>query len=116
MRHRRQKKTLDRTAAPRQLMLRNLATSLILYERVTTTDARAKAIRALVERVITVGQRGDLTSRRRLRAVLPVRSAVDKVLEELRPRYQGRRGGYSRIVKLGRRQGDAAAMVRLELL
>lgn len=97
-------------------MLRNLASSLILYERVTTTAARAKAVRQILERTITVGRPGDLTARRRLMATLLVKSAVAKVIEELGPRYQQRRGGYSRTTKLGRRQGDAAEMVRLELV
>ena len=116
MRHRHKGKTLDRKAQPRRLMLRNLAASVILYEQVTTTPARAKAVQGIVERAITVGRTGSLIARRRLLSVLPVPSAVAKVIEELSPRYRERAGGYSRIVKLGRRQGDAAEVVRLELI
>ena len=116
MRHRHKGKTLDRKAQPRNLMLRNLAASVILYEHVTTTTARAKVVRGMVDRAITLGRRGDLLARRQLLRALPVRNAVAKVLEELGPRYQERRGGYTRITKLTRRLGDGAEVVRLELI
>jgi len=116
MRHRHKGTTLDRQAQPRSLMLRNLAASVILYEKVTTTPARAKAVKSIVERAITVGRRGDLLARRRLLQVLPVRSAVVKVLEELGPRYKERPGGYTRTTRLTRRPGDGAEIVVLELV
>lgn len=116
MRHRHKGKTLDRKAQPRNLMLRNLACSVLLYEQVTTTKAKARAVQSIVEKAITVGKAGSLTARRRLVEVLPTKNAVAKVLEELAPKYSTRTGGYSRIVNLGRRQGDAAEMVRIELI
>jgi large subunit ribosomal protein L17 len=116
MRHRHKGKTLDRARQPRRLMLRNLAASVILYEKVTTTPARAKAVQPIVERAVTLGRRGGLVARRRLQQVLPVRSAVAKTVEVLGARYQGRSGGYTRVVRLGRRRGDGAEVVRLELV
>lgn len=116
MRHRHKGKTLDRASQPRSLMLRNLAASVLLYERVTTTVGRGKAVRSMVERAITLGKAGTLTSRRSLLRVLPVKNAVSKVMEDLGPRYKDRNGGYTRIVKLPRRQGDAAERVRIELV
>ncbi len=116
MRHRKVGKTLDRKAQPRSLMLRNLAASVLLYEQVTTTDARAKAVRSVVEHMITIGRSGGLKARRELSAVLPVKKAVVKVMEELGPRYKDRQGGYCRVTKLPARRGDAAKLVRLELV
>lgn len=116
MRHRKKKTILDRQAQARGLMLRNLAASLILYEKVKTTDARAKAVKNIVDRAIVIGRVGDLNARRRLLKILPVKNAVIKVIEDLAPRYKNRTGGYSRIVKLFPRQGDAAKMVHIELV
>ncbi|OGL87217.1 50S ribosomal protein L17 [Candidatus Uhrbacteria bacterium RIFCSPLOWO2_02_FULL_48_12] len=116
MRHRHKGKTLDRKAQPRNLMLRNLASSLILYEKVTTTTARAKAVKSMVERLISLGRKGDLAARRELLRILPVKNAAAKVVEDLGPRYKNRTGGYSRIIKLSRRLGDNAKTVRLELI
>lgn len=116
MRHRHKGKTLDRKAQPRNLMLRNLASSLILYEKVTTTDARAKSVKSLVERLISLGRKGDLAARRELLRVLPVKNSVIKIIEDLGPRYKNRAGGYIRITKLSRRLGDNAKTMRLELI
>ncbi len=116
MRHRQKGKTLDRASQPRALMLRNLAASVLLYEKVTTTNARGKAVRSIVERAITVGKVGTISSRRKLLQVLPVKNAVVKVMEDLAPRYKDRKGGYTRIIKLPRRLGDAAERVRIELV
>lgn len=116
MRHRHKNKTLDRARQPRALMLRNLASSVLLYEHVTTTIARGKAVRQLVEHAITVGKDGTLKSRRELLRVLPVKNAVSKVMEDLGPRYKERTSGFTRITHLPRRQGDAAEMVRIELV
>lgn len=113
MQHRKHKFTLDRTAAGRRRLLRNLAASVILYEQVTTTDARAKAVRPIVERLVTLGRLNDLATRRRLLAYLPVKNATKKVLEVLGPRYRDRHGGYLRITKLGTRPGDGAAQVQI---
>ncbi|MGI5826992.1 MAG: 50S ribosomal protein L17 [Patescibacteria group bacterium] len=116
MRHRNKNKILDRKRGPRQLMLRNLASSLIMYEKVQTTKAKAVAVRPLVEKMITVSKAQDLTARRTLASFLLHEKAVLKTLEVLAPRYAERAGGYTRMVKLGNRQGDGAEMVQLELV
>jgi len=116
MRHRVKKKTLDRKKAPREMMLRNLASSILIYEKVKTTEAKAKVVRSWVERAITVAKKGDLTSRRTLIATLPQKMAVKKSMEVLGARYKERVGGYTRIIKLGARQGDGAKMVQIELV
>jgi large subunit ribosomal protein L17 len=116
MKHNRKRVTLDRKNGPRKALLRNLATSVILYERVNTTLAKAKAVKPIVERLITIGREKSLTSRRRLLSVLMGESAVNKVLEELGPRYAKRPGGYTRIIKLGQRQGDGAEIAQLQLI
>lgn len=116
MRHRNKNKILDRQKAPRELMLRNLASSIILYEKVETTKAKAAAVRSLVERVITASRAGDLNARRGLAKVLLQKNAVRKAVEVLGARYKNRAGGYTRIVKLGSRSGDGAEMVQIELV
>ena len=116
MRHRRKGVVLGREKAPREAMLRNLAQSIILYERVNTTLAKAKAVRTVVEKLITIGRTKSLTSRRRLARVLTLESAVNKVLEEIGPRYVTRPGGYTRIIKLGRRKGDGAQIAQIQLV
>lgn len=116
MRHRKKGTTLDRAKQPRELMLRNLASSVFIYEKVKTTSAKAKAVKSLVEKMITVSKDGDLTARRKLIAVLPQKMAIKKAMEVLGARYKDRKGGYTRIVKLGSRQGDGAEMVQLELV
>jgi large subunit ribosomal protein L17 len=116
MRHRVKQTTLDRKAGARKALLRGLATSVILYENVNTTLAKAKAVRPVVERLITVGRKKTIASRRRLARTLTVESAVNKVLEELGPRYAGRAGGYTRIIRLGRRKGDGAEIAQIQLV
>jgi large subunit ribosomal protein L17 len=116
MRHRNKKPVLDRLKAPRESMLGNLAASVLLYEKVKTTAAKAKAVRPLVEQAITLAKQGDLASRRRLAAVLPQKNAVKKAMEVLGQRYGSRHGGYTRAVKLGPRLGDGAEMVQIELV
>ena len=116
MKHNKKGKVLGREKGPREAMLRNLAQSVILYERVNTTLAKAKAVKPLVEKLITTGRSKTLTSRRALARVLTIESAVNKVLEELGPRYATRPGGYTRIIKLGQRQGDGAEIAQLQLI
>ncbi len=116
MRHRSKKVTLGRTAGPRNALLRNLAAQVIIYEKVETTLAKAKAIKPIVERLITKAKRGDLNSRRQLIAYLPTLGAVRKLMDKLGPQYKDRAGGYTRIVKLGRRIGDRAEMAQIELV
>lgn len=116
MRHRNKTKILDREKQPRELMLRNLAASIVMYEKVQTTEAKAKVVRSLVERAITTAKKGDLTARRRLLSILPQKLAVKKLMDVLGKRYETRPGGYTRIVRLGHRQGDGAKMVQIELV
>ena len=116
MRHRNKNKILDRKKGPRELMLRNLASSIILYEKVKTTRAKAAAVRPLVEKLITTSKAGDLNARRSLLEVLLQKNAVLKAMEVLSIRYKERDGGYTRTIKLGARQGDGAQMVQIELV
>ena len=116
MRHQKRGKILDRKKAPREAMMRNLATSLILYEKIKTTTAKAKALRPLAERLVTIAKKNDLTARRRLLAVLYHKKAVSKALEVIGPRYQDRHGGYTRITKIGKRQGDGAEVAQIEFV
>ena len=116
MRHRNKNKILDRKKGPRELMLRNLAASLLLYEKVKTTKAKAQAVKPLVERLITTAKAGNLASRRGLIKVLTQKKAVLKAMEVLGERYKTRPGGYTRITKLGTRAGDGAEMVQIELV
>ena len=116
MRHRVKETKLGRLKAPREMMLRNLASSILIYEKVKTTEAKAKAVRSLVEKAITLAKKGDLTARRALIEKLPQKMAIKKAMEVLGDRYKTREGGYTRIVKLRERQGDAAKMVQIELV
>ena len=116
MKHRRIGKTLDRSSGPRRALLRGLATSVILYEHVNTTLAKAKAVKPLVEKLITRGKTKSLHSRRELLKVLNTESAVNKVLEEIGPRYATRPGGYTRVIKLGTRKGDGAEVAQIQLV
>ena len=116
MRHRTRKAILSRTKGPREALLRNLATSVILYEKVKTTKARAKFVRPIVEKAISIGKTKTVTSRRNLHRMFTLENAVKKVLDELGPKYATRKGGYTRITPLGRRVGDAAEIVQIELI
>jgi large subunit ribosomal protein L17 len=116
MNHQVKGKILDRKKGPRELMLRNLASSILMYEKVKTTEAKAKAVKPLVEKLITTAKAGDLTARRALIATLPQPLAVKKAMEVLGIRYKERSGGYTRIIKIGQRQGDGAKMVQIELV
>ncbi|MFL5819615.1 MAG: 50S ribosomal protein L17 [Solirubrobacteraceae bacterium] len=117
MRHRRKRHQLSRSASHRRLLLRNLCKELIDHERIRTTEAKAKAVKPEVEKLITLGKRGDLHARRRaLSALGQDKFAVYKLFEEVAPRYADRQGGYTRILKLGPRRSDASEMVYLELV
>ncbi|MFH1822650.1 MAG: 50S ribosomal protein L17 [Patescibacteria group bacterium] len=116
MRHKKKGKILDRKKAPRELMLRNLAASIIIYEKVKTTEAKAKAVKPLVEKIITTSKQGDLNARRKLIVFLPQPKAIKKAMEVLGKRYQSRPGGYVRIIKLNQREGDGAKIVQIELV
>ncbi len=116
MRHRKKGAKLGRDAAHRDAMLRNLATDLLRHERVTTTLAKAKAVRPLAERMVTLGKRDTLHSRRRAARVIRDDLVVRKVFNELAPRYAERPGGYTRIMRLEPRAGDRAEMAVIEMV
>lgn len=116
MRHRKKGKILDRKKEAREMMLRNLASSVIIYEKVKTTKTKAKEVKPIVEKVITISKNNDLFSRRKLIALLPQKMAVKKAMEVLGARYKNRKGGYTRTVKLESRQGDGAEIVQIELV
>jgi large subunit ribosomal protein L17 len=116
MRHRRTGKKLGRDASHRKALYANLAGQLIEHGRIRTTQAKAKAVRPIAENMITLGRRGDLAARRQAIAYLRSKDVVHKLFAEVAPRFAERPGGYSRIVKLGPRPGDAAEMVYLELV
>lgn len=116
MRHRVKGKILDRKKEPREMMLKNLAASVLIFEKIKTTEAKARAVKPLVEKLITVAKKGGLTARRKLIVSLPQKMAVKKAMEVLGKRYKERNGGYTRIIKLGARQGDGAEMARIELV
>jgi len=97
-------------------MYRNLVTDLLRYERITTTEAKAKEARGLADKMITLGKEGSLHSRRQALAFITDKKVLDKLFTELAPRYADRNGGYTRIMKLGPRLGDGAAMVKLDLV
>ncbi|MCZ6759239.1 MAG: 50S ribosomal protein L17 [Gemmatimonadetes bacterium] len=116
MRHRIKGRQLSRTKSHRRAMLGNMATSLVEHEKVVTTVAKAKELRPFVERLITLARRGDLHARRLAERRIKSRTASGKLFSELGPRFADRPGGYTRIVRLGHRQGDGAEMARIELL
>lgn len=107
---------LGRPAAHRKSMLRNLVTDLFRTGRIQTTDCRAKETRREAEKLITLAKRGDLHARRQALSYIMDESVVTKLFDEIAPKYQDRNGGYTRILKLGKRQGDAAEVVFLELV
>ena len=116
MRHRVAGRRLSRSTGHRKALYRNLVTDLLHYEKIVTTEAKAKEARSLAEKVITLGKEGSLHSRRQALTMLTGKKVVEKVFNELAPRYAGRAGGYTRIVKMAPRPGDGAAMARLELV
>ena len=102
--------------AHQRLMLGGQAASLFTHEGITTTEAKAKALRPVAERLITFAKRGDVAARRQVLKVVPDRDVVHKLFSEIGPRFAQRNGGYTRILKLGQRKGDGAPMARIELL
>jgi large subunit ribosomal protein L17 len=115
MRHRQKGRKLGRTKSHRDLMLRNLVASLFDNESVRTTEARAKEARRLAERMVSFAKRGDLHSRRQVLRHIGDQDIVKKLFDSIAPRFEGRNGGYTRIIKLTRRHGDAAPVAILEL-
>jgi len=116
MRHAKRGGKLGRTSAHRKAMLRNLVTSLLDHERIETTDAKAKEVRRLTDRMITLGKRGSLHARRQALSVIRRREVTAKLFDELAERFRERPGGYTRVLKTRRRTGDAAAMSVVQLV
>jgi large subunit ribosomal protein L17 len=116
MRHNKAGRRLGRKTSHREAMFRNMVTSLLDHGKITTTDAKAKEIRVVAERMITLGKRGDLHSLRLASSVIREKPVVSKLFSTIAPRYKDRLGGYTRIIKLGIRQGDAAPLSLIELV
>jgi large subunit ribosomal protein L17 len=116
MRHRKAGKKLSRTASHRKALLRNLVTELLRHGRIQTSLAKAKAMRGLAEKMITLGKRGDLHARRQALRVIQSKDVVHELFDTIAAKYAERQGGYTRILKLGQRQGDAAPMAIIELV
>ncbi len=116
MRHKIAGRKLDRPTGHRTALYRNLVTDLLKYEKITTTEAKAKAIRSQAEKMITLGKTGGLNHYRQALSFIMDKKVAEKLFAELAPRYAARPGGYTRIVKLGPRLGDGAPMVQLRLV
>ena len=116
MRHRAKGRQLSRTSTHRRAMLNNMATSLFEHGRVVTTEAKAKELRPFAEKLITLARRGDLHARRLVQRKIKDRETLSRLFSEIGPRFAGRPGGYTRILKLGHREGDGADIARIELL
>ncbi len=118
MRHQKTRHKLSRTTAHRKALLANLCVEIIDHERIKTTEAKAKAVKPEIEKLITLARMGELNSRRQAMSTLqhPDKGVIYKLFEEIAPRYQSRPGGYTRILKLGPRPSDATEMVYIELV
>jgi large subunit ribosomal protein L17 len=116
MRHNKAGRRLGRKTSHREAMFRNMVTSLLTHEKITTTDAKAKELRSVAEKMITLGKRGDLHAQRQAASYIREKSVVTKLFSAIAPRYKDRPGGYTRIVKLGIRQGDTAPISLIELV
>ena len=116
MRHRKAGNQLGRNTSHRRAMLRNMVTSLFKYEQIETTDAKAKAIRPIAEKMITLAKRGDLHARRQALSYMQDKEVTHRLFDELKNRYLNRQGGYLRIIKKGFRKGDGASISVIQLL
>jgi large subunit ribosomal protein L17 len=116
MRHRAKGRQLSRTSTHKRAMLNNMATSLFVHGRVITTEAKAKELRPFAEKLITLARRGDLHARRLVERKIKDRETLSRLFGEIGPRFAARPGGYTRILKLGHREGDGADVARIELL
>jgi large subunit ribosomal protein L17 len=116
MRHGAVSRRFDRPIGYRQLMFRNLVTEILDHEKIKTTEPKAKAVRGMTEKMITLAKAGDLHARRQALSFILDKKVTEKLFKELGPRYADRRGGYIRIIKLGMRMGDGASMVQIELV
>ena len=116
MRHRVFGKKLSRTKSQRKALFKSLIVSLILRERIKTTEAKAKAVRGLVEKIITKAKNNGLHAQRQIASVVHDKKALNKLITEIAPRFKNRSGGFTRILKLGKRRGDQAMIVELSLV
>jgi large subunit ribosomal protein L17 len=116
MRHRAKGRQLSRTSTHKRAMLNNMATSLFVHGRVITTEAKAKELRPFAEKLITLARRGDLHARRLVERRIKDRETLSRLFSDIGPRFAARPGGYTRILKLGHREGDGADVARIELL
>lgn len=116
MRHRVAGRKLGRATKHRWALYRNQVTSLLAHEKIVTTEAKAKEVRSLAEKMITLAKDGSLASRRQVLAFVTTKKVVEKLFNEIGPRYADRSGGYTRLLKLGPRSGDNAPMVQIELV
>ena len=116
MNHRKSGRKLGRSVAHRKALFRNMVTSLLEHEQIRTTDAKAKELRGVTERMITLGKRGTLHARRQALESIRSKDVTSKLFGELADRFRERPGGYTRVIKLGRRPGDAAQMSIIELV
>lgn len=116
MRHKKAGRKLNRTASHRSAMMRNIVTSLLEHERISTTVPKAKEARRVAEKMITLGKRGDLHARRQAMAFIRSKDIVAKLFDKLSEQYADRQGGYTRIIRTGVRSGDAAPMAIIELV
>lgn len=116
MRHQQTSRRFDMPSAQRMAMFRNMTTDVLKHGYVRTTEARAKEVRRFVEHMVTLGKSGTVHSRRQALAFVYDKHVVEDLFDEIAPKYQERQGGYTRLIHLGQRQGDAARMARLELV
>ncbi|TSC55645.1 MAG: large subunit ribosomal protein L17 [Parcubacteria group bacterium Gr01-1014_18] len=116
MRHGNKGKILDRKYSARRALIRSLATSLVLYEKIETTMAKAKALRPFIEKYVSAAKAGDLAARRHVLGFLYTENAAKKMMDVIGPKYKDRSGGYTRIIKLGSRLGDGASVARIEFV
>lgn len=115
MRHRKAGRPLGRNSSHRRALFRNLVTSFLRYERIETTEAKAKEVRSIADQMITLGKRGDLHARRMAASYIMDRDVVSRLFSEVAPRFSRKNGGYTRLIKTRVRHGDGAPMVILEL-
>jgi large subunit ribosomal protein L17 len=116
MRHKVAGRKLGRTSAHRMAMLRNMVTSLFVHERIRTTDPKAKEVRRLADKIVSLGKRGDLSAQRRVAAMVRGKAVTRKLFTDLADRFRDVPGGYTRVIKLGPRRGDGALMSMVELV
>ncbi len=116
MRHGKSGRKLGRTSSHRKAMFRNMVTSLFEHERIVTTEKKAKELRPIAEKMITLAKRGDLHARRQALSYIQSKDVVAKLFDEIQSQFADRQGGYTRIIKTGNRQGDAAPMAIIELV